>query len=581
MTAATGMENGRVGWRVVLGEMIDGTAAAVQRFPVATVLLLLMALSANLEISGIALFPFLSSDHAIALGAAALAALAVSLYFEGFDQARAIGQGLALTISAFVFALLEWPDVFETYALALIPSVAGLVILAPFAGRGSDIGWLFAVRLAFAALLSVLVLVLFAGGVSAILATLSYLFGLPVPEDLYGHIWVSVGLFAAPLFGLGQIPRADAPGEPEAPPFVTKGMRILGDFAAAPLLTIYAVILHVYALKIVLTGNVPEGQVGWIVLAFGLCVFAVLLVVHPYLTLVRAPTRLLKRWWAVMLPAPLALLFYAAFVRIGEYGVTPERYLLVLFGIVSAVLAGIQLLPRCRGNIRLIALLPVVALFLASFGPQGAVATSLRSQAGRFAALVAEQPLSWDERQQAISALRLLENHDALERVPPETIPAELGQWQNRHRAAQDGSGTATNGRTQLARNFAPPDAIDAAGFDVVLPEIHLASTSGEPVARLLPNGTRIELALEGDAILIAHGTTVTRFPLPGDLAEAVSYDEDENPQWTVEADGKRLMVEARYLNGSVDRRDEAGQPILLDALGGTLFLNSADWAGE
>src|SRR5690606_31284962 len=91
-----------------------------------------------------------------------------------------------------------------TFAAALV----GLVIVAPYLARGTGSAlWLFAVRLAFAIVLAGLALFLFAGGISAIFASLTYLFGIEVPTNLYLHVWAITGLLAAPLSGLGQIPR--------------------------------------------------------------------------------------------------------------------------------------------------------------------------------------------------------------------------------------------------------------------------------------------------------------------------------------------------------------------------------------
>ncbi|MCO0638408.1 DUF4153 domain-containing protein, partial [Lutimaribacter sp. EGI FJ00014] len=164
-------------------------------------------------------------------------------------------------------------------------------------------------------------------------------------------------------------------------------------------------ILHLYALKIAVTREVPEGQIGWLVLAYGLCLFGALLIINPFFDRARAPTRAFLRLWPFFLPVPLALLFYALALRVGEYGITPDRFLLGLFGSVMAIVLALQLFPRLRGDIRLIAGLPVAALILGSFGPQGALGVSLRSQASRFLEIVQNPPVEEGREKEALSAL--------------------------------------------------------------------------------------------------------------------------------------------------------------------------------
>ena len=109
------------------------------------------------------------------------------------------------------------------------------MLVAPALGRRSpDAFWLFMVRFAFAILVSFLALFLFAGGISAILASLTYLFGIDVPHNAYEHVWAVTGLLAAPLFGLGRIP-ADLDDEPgtDARKFMALGMKALGDYIHA------------------------------------------------------------------------------------------------------------------------------------------------------------------------------------------------------------------------------------------------------------------------------------------------------------------------------------------------------------
>src|SRR5690606_29118830 len=162
------------------------------------------------------------------------------------------------------------------------------------------------------------------------------------------------------------------------------------------------------------------GQIGWLVLVYGFCLFGALLVVNPFFDRARAPTRLFLRFWPFFLPIPLVLLFYALFLRVSEFGITPERYLLGLFGVVTAIVLVLQIFPRLKGDIRAIAALPAIALLLGGFGPQGAIGVSLSSQAGRFLAIVKNPPVEGRRHGEALAALSFLAGQEALARVVPE-----------------------------------------------------------------------------------------------------------------------------------------------------------------
>src|SRR5690606_14855624 len=112
-----------------------------------------------------------------------LGSLAASLFREARGGASWIrhGASLAAGITCFLLLWLDRPT--RTLDWALMAALIGLVPVSGFLGRGtSGSFWLFSARLAFAAVLALLALLLFAGGISAILASLTYLFGIGVPD---------------------------------------------------------------------------------------------------------------------------------------------------------------------------------------------------------------------------------------------------------------------------------------------------------------------------------------------------------------------------------------------------------------
>ncbi len=569
-------------WRDVVADMVEGTKRATERFPVTSLLLFLLALQANMEV-GEWWFVHLVRPYGYPLYCAVVAAFALELWAEAGQRSPLVSSVSAATAGVAAFSLVHWSATFRLYDPAFVVGLAGLALVAPYLWRGTSAAfWLFAVRACFAFLLTILALLLFAGGLSAILASLTYLFGIQIPEEVYGHVWATASLFAAPLFGLGQLPRDfDDEMEGEALAYVERSMQALGDYVAAPLLIVYAVLLHLYAAMIFVTGVWPEGQVGWLVLGFGICLFAALMVIHPFLTIARPPTRLLLRVWPLALPVPLSLLFLAAMERIGAYGVTPERYLLVLFGVVSAMLTIAQVFPRLRGDIRLIAALPVLALLATSFGPQGATEVSVRSQVDRFQALAVAGDVTPEANAEAISVLHYLAGAQALERVRPADLTTDGEPDQSdllrRIATAYGFDPDLTEGSDQeFARSFQEEDAVALGSFDILLPSIVLYGSDEESsdgrATRVLPDGRTMEISLAGSAIRITSGGNEALFTLPVERYAQAAGPEEASRTLEVEADGRSVLLIPTHIRGSRQGGDR------LESFQGSIALRGSDW---
>jgi hypothetical protein len=569
--------------------MLTGVRSALQRFPVPALAFLLLAIEVNLDLYGKGLIA--GRDLELPLAGLACAALALNLNRE----AQAAGKpgrshAFATIAGAIAFVILFWDRVFSTHQWALLASLAGLVLVAPFLGRGgSRAFWMFGVRLAFAVLLSVLALLLLAGGLSAILASLTYLFGVDIPERSYEHIWATTGFFIAPLFSLGQIP-TEFETEPDisAQAFMERGVRVLGDYVAAPLLLVYAAILHAYALKIVVTGNVPEGQIGWLVLCYGAIVMAALIVIHPFLDNARAATRLVARIWPLLLAIPLALLAYAVTLRINAYGVTPERYLLTLFGLTLAAMIVAQIPKRSRGDIRYLVALPVFGLLAAGFGPQGALATSVRSQLARFDSLVAKRPLVPDSHIEALSILHFLLDHNAIAAAAPPDMeiagPDGLSTSDAllfREIAAVYGINpdlpVAPSGA--FSRSFSGNVARPVDDFDIMVPMVTLVSASPSGTSVELPGSLTLSLALSETAFEVRRDEKKFRFPLPRGMIERMATmpmpeGQGEPPvePLLLEEEGRRILLFPTLVEG------ELKPSARLHLLSGVVLLRTQDW---
>lgn len=157
-------------------------------------------------------------------------------------------------------------------------------------------------------------------------------------------------------------------------------IRIVFDWILSTTPVIYTAILYGYLIRILLKWELPNGGVAYMVLAF-LCVALLC-----YLLRQQVKNRHFE-WFYKAFPAiavaPLVLLWVGIFRRIGEYGITDDRfYLLVLSVLVTAFVA--MLVGERSRRFQLMALILAVSAVLFTFIPGiRAKDFGIRSQMGR------------------------------------------------------------------------------------------------------------------------------------------------------------------------------------------------------
>lgn len=307
-------------------------------------------------------------------------------------QSRGWSRTTSLILAAIggltAMVLLVWlSDIFQLSEVFIVPAAILWVMVAGFMNRRAEFSffWLFNARLMLAILLAILIGLVFSGGMMAILASLDYLFNVSINNDLYTHIGSAAVTIIGPIYGLSLVPNSfdEQFDLADSEDLMRRGISILINYIQVPLLVVYVIILHAYAVKIGLSFTLPKGQIGIMVLIFGLGGTATWLIARPW---VDSGTRLLKaftRWWFWFTIIPVSLLVLAVNERIGTYGVTPERYGLALVALWLLVMIGYFAWRRLEARPQVILGSLALLLFLASFGPWGAREVSISSQMGR------------------------------------------------------------------------------------------------------------------------------------------------------------------------------------------------------
>jgi hypothetical protein len=304
-----------------------------------------------------------------------------------------------------------------------------LVAVLPFVGqRETNAFWQYNRRLFLGFLRAgVFSAVLYLGLVVALVA-LDKLFGVDVPGDLYGRLWLANIFVVNTWIFLADVPRdlRQLVGDTSYP----RVLKVFAQYILTPLVFIYLAILLAYLVKIVLGGEWPSGWIGWLVTSVAVAGLLGFLLVHPLRNDAgEGWIRTYTRWLFIGL-IPAAIVLLAAFwKRVLPYGLTELRLLGVLLGLWLLAIA-VSYTLRQDSGIRRIPVTLALLLLATIYGPLSVTSLSVASQGRRLARLVASRPGEQTAQggrngREASAALRFLLEHGARRQVAA-AIPGEL-----------------------------------------------------------------------------------------------------------------------------------------------------------
>jgi hypothetical protein len=160
--------------------------------------------------------------------------------------------------------------------------------------------------------------------------------------------------------------------------------------------------LNLFVLKIIITQELPEGQIAWMVMGFSVFAFMTYLSLLPYKEKTKKYNTLL---WGTLVLQSLVLLASIS-IRVFEYGVTEKRYLLVAYGLWLLGISLYFLWSKAQAKIFwLFSTLSVVVL-LSQVGPINGYMVSEYSQQTRLQSLHANfKELDHTEKEKAFTEL--------------------------------------------------------------------------------------------------------------------------------------------------------------------------------
>lgn len=238
-------------------------------------------------------------------------------------------------------------------------------------GRQDRNVWNFTQKLWTGALFAAVGSAIFALGMVAISEAVKALFGVDIDEFTYKTI-LPIGLaFLAPLYWLGTLPKYGEAEDVTELSFEARALSFLGTWMLAPLVIIYALIVLAYGAKVLMQWDLPKGEIAQLVSPFIGVGMLVWLMLEPKVLKESGFVRFYRAAWHwIMLPAAV-LLGVAVFVRILEYGYTPERFFLSLV-VTWAVLQSLCFIamPKAKRDIRIPTALAAALLALGAFVAQ-------------------------------------------------------------------------------------------------------------------------------------------------------------------------------------------------------------------
>ncbi len=215
-------------------------------------------------------------------------------------------------------------------------------------------------------------------GLAAAVGSMNFLFNFNFDWDTFAILWVwIVGIFQTVFFLSGVPTNLNGLEKDTTYPH---GLKIFTQFVLIPLATVYAIILLAYEAKIMLEWELPKGLVSNLILGYAVFGLLSLLLIYPIRN--QDENKWLKTFsrsfYYVLIPLIL-LLLWAVLARVIDYGITEERYFLIILAAWLTFINAYFLISKSQ-NIMIIPFSLCLLTIISVYGPQGAFSTSRRSQ---------------------------------------------------------------------------------------------------------------------------------------------------------------------------------------------------------
>tara|TARA_R110002020_G_scaffold122487_6_gene277949 strand:+ start:82678 stop:84390 length:1713 start_codon:yes stop_codon:yes gene_type:complete len=227
--------------------------------------------------------------------------------------------------------------------------------------------------------------ILYLGLVLALMA-IKFLFDHQLDSKRYGQLFILCMGVANTWIFLSDFPKTLTDSSPVT---FGKPMEVMTKYILVPLSMLYLVILYAYGFKIIMAWELPRGWVSNLVIILALLGFTLQALLLPLQK--SNQNGFFKNFhpWFHLLMCPLiALLFLAILRRILDYGITENRYFVLILALW--ILGNtLYFLVASKKDLRVLPISLFLLALSASFGPWGAFNISKASQTAQFSKIYA------------------------------------------------------------------------------------------------------------------------------------------------------------------------------------------------
>jgi hypothetical protein len=377
--------------------VINKTAAeiynSIKRFPVtialSTAVIIVMIMISETQNGGRYDSPIIEvlTRLSMVLALAIPVSLCIKLIFERYKQLSIPLKMLiyALTAIALVvyyfFLLKEIEMVSMVRYIALSFAFYLGFLFIPYMNKKEDFE-LYIIKIISRFFITIIYAIVLFLGLSAIMFTVDKLLDIYIESRFYYYTWLFVAGIFSPIFFLGGVPKSDGSLEDYKYPNFFK---ILLLYIVMPLLTIYMAILYIYFAKIIVTRIWPIGLVSHLVLWYSTLCAAIIFLIAPIKNngWVDKFTFFLPK---LILPI-LVMMFTSMGIRINAYGITENRYFVMILGIwVFCIMLYISF-RKVHRNVILPISLSIITI-ISVFGPLSSFSVSKFSQNSRMTGIL-------------------------------------------------------------------------------------------------------------------------------------------------------------------------------------------------
>ena len=227
-------------------------------------------------------------------------------------------------------------------------------------------------------------------GLILALSALNLLFDIKIHNELYFDIWITVAGFFNTWFFVSGIPQ-DL-DELEINNEYPSGLKTFSQYVLLPLLALYLIILYAYGSKILMLWDWPKGIVTYLIICVSVLGILTFLLLYPYgnqneNSWIKKSS---KAYYFALIPL-LVILYIAIFMRIDDYGITINRYIILILGVWLTILCLYTAIGKT--NIKFIPTSLALIAILISFGPWGMFSVSEKSQVKRLEKILTQSKI--------------------------------------------------------------------------------------------------------------------------------------------------------------------------------------------